>query len=224
MRRVLLMSDVWYTSDLHIGHRLVAGKRAFWDENNVTGDVGHGYDDPTYEAAPDPEEHDRTLAQNWDAVVKPDDQVWILGDISVSGKQHALDWIEQRPGIKHLVAGNHDPIHPQFRTAQKLLPHWNKYFETIQPFARRKIEGISFLLSHYPYMSWGDGPDRGPARDEQYRLPDLGMPLLHGHTHGTEREHGSMFHVGLDAWDLQLVPQSTIQEWIHAKKEEEVFA
>lgn len=200
------MSEVWYTSDLHIGHRLVAGKRGFWNEDEVD-DEGN--------CDPDTESHDRTIAENWDRVVGPKDTVWILGDISVNGKQYALDWIGERPGTRHLVTGNHDPVHPQYRTSQKAFPHWLYYFDTIQPFARRKLSGIDYLMSHYPYWSFGDGPERTkPPRDEQYRLPDLGMPLLHGHTHGTEREHSSSFHVGLDAWDLQLVPQSVVHDWL----------
>jgi calcineurin-like phosphoesterase family protein len=199
------MSEVWYTSDLHIGHKLVAGKRGFWDEDNV---------DEEGNCLPDVVEHDLTLAQNWDAVVAPDDVVFVLGDISINGRQPALDWIGARPGIKHLITGNHDPVWTQNRKALGLQRHWLSYFETINEFVRRKLEGETILLSHFPYESWGDGPERPGSRWNQYRLPELGDRLLHGHTHGTEREHGTMFHVGVDAWDLQLVPQSAVQDWI----------
>lgn len=83
------MSNVWFCADLHVSHRMVAQLR--------------GFDDPGA--------HDAALAENWDARVRPDDQVWVLGDISVGGKANemrALEWIAQRPGVKHLVAGNHD--------------------------------------------------------------------------------------------------------------------
>lgn len=203
--------STWFTSDLHIGHRLVAGKRGYWDED-IVDDEGN--------CAPDPEEHDFTLAQMWDSTVDPTDTVWVLGDISINGGQHALDWIHDRPGTKHLVTGNHDPVNPQKRTAQKLQRRWMEYFETIQPHARLRYGKQNYLLSHYPYWSYGDGPERESARDEQWRLPDLGLPLLHGHTHGKERAHDNMFHVGLDAWDLQLVPQSTIFEWLDTLKDE----
>lgn len=81
------MSNVFYTSDLHIGHRRVSELR------------GYGSTD----------QHDGVLGWKWDSDVRPDDTVWILGDISINGGQHALDWIAERPGHKVLVAGNHDP-------------------------------------------------------------------------------------------------------------------
>lgn len=208
------MGNIFYTSDLHIGHKLVSGLRGFWDEDNMTptGRFKHG--EEIIDVAQDTNSHDAWLAAIWDSTVRSQDQVYILGDISINGGQHALDWIGERPGIKHLIAGNHDPVHPMDRRAAQRLPLWSQYFETIQPFMRRKLEGRNFLLSHFPYWSWGDGPGRPEARYEQYRLPDLGLPLLHGHTHGTEREHGNMLHVGVDAWEGQLVPQQTVHEWL----------
>lgn len=208
------MSEIFYTSDLHIGHKLVAGKRDFihYDERSMEFGL-----DPIEHI--DTEAHDAVVAHNWDAVVGKDDIVYVLGDISINGKQPALDWIAERPGIKHLIAGNHDPIHPGiFRTrAHKLMPHWLQYFETIQPFTTRKLLGRYVMLSHFPYAAWGDGPARDGSRFDQYRLPDMGALLLHGHTHGQETAHGNEFHVGLDAHSLQLVPQDTILNWIKEK-------
>jgi len=203
------MSDVWYTSDIHVGHRLVAGIRGF---NAVLDDEGKPSPD-------DVAEHDRVLGANWDAVVKPGDQVYVLGDISINGGQHALDWIAARPGTKHLIAGNHDPVHPMDRRATKKTPHWLGYFETVQPFMRRKLGGQDLLLSHFPYASWGDGEGREGSRYDQYRLPDLGAKLLHGHTHGTERGHGTMLHVGVDAWGLSPVPQQAVIDWMTTTNE-----
>lgn len=210
---------IYYTSDLHIGHRLVAGLRGFYDEDSPIEQIFG--DDRVVQALfeADPDEHDAWLADIWDTTLHPDDHIYILGDISINGGQHALDWISARKGHFHLIAGNHDPVHPMDRRATRLLPKWLEYFDTIQPFLRRKLDGQNFLLSHFPYMSWGDGPERGEARYEQYRLPDLGLPLLHGHTHGKEREHDNMLHVGVDAWDGQLVPQSHVMDWLATRKE-----
>jgi calcineurin-like phosphoesterase family protein len=199
------MSNVFYTSDLHIGHRLVAGLRGFWKDTSV----------PLDEREPDVEAHDAWIAQNWQQVVKPGDQVFVLGDISINGGQHALDWMDSVNGTKHLISGNHDPVHPQNRKSIKVMRHWLDSFETIQPFLRRKLEGKTVLLSHFPYESWGEGPNRpGVSRMNQYRLPEMGDLLLHGHTHTQEVAHGKQYHVGLDAHDLQLVPQDTILEWV----------
>lgn len=201
---------IYYTSDLHIGHRLVAGLRGYWDEDNVL-DTPRGP-----EAQPDIQAHDAALAEIWDATLKPDDQVFVLGDISINGSQAALDWIAARPGTKHLLSGNHDPVGPWDRRSAKLMPHWLQYFRTIQPYLRQKLNGVNFLLSHFPYMPY----DRGEARYEQYRLPNLGLPLVHGHVHSSEKfEFPNHLHVGVDAWEGQLVPQSFILEWLTSEKE-----
>lgn len=214
------MSEIFYTSDLHIGHRLVAGVRGFWDEDIMfenTTETGALPLDPMerFEAVPDTEEHDAWLADLWDSVVGPKDQVFVLGDISINGGQHALDWIAARPGTKHLIAGNHDPVGPWDRRSLRLQPLWLQYFETIQPFLRRKLNGISFLLSHFPYMPY----DRVEPRFEQYRLPDLGLPLVHGHVHSDQKfEYPNQMHVGIDAWKA-LVPQEEIQQWLVRERE-----
>jgi len=212
--------SVFYTSDLHIGHKFVAGLRGFWDEDNVVGDYVNPYvGEHTAEALPDTDAHDSWLADIWDSTVKKDDQVFVLGDISINGGQHALDWIAARPGTKHLIAGNHDPVGPWDRRAVKKLPEWLKYFETVQPYLRRKLNGQNLLLSHFPYQSWGDGPERDGSRFDQYRLLELDLPLLHGHTHGTERAHGNMLHVGVDAWKGNLVSQEYVMSWLESLKE-----
>lgn len=203
------MSEIFYTSDLHIGHRLVANIRGFTRETGFFSDI-----DGRPECEPDTDAHDAWLAGLWDSVVRPDDQVYVLGDISINGGQHALDWIAERPGIKHLIAGNHDPVGPWDRRAAKLQRHWLGYFETIQPYLRRKLEGHNFLLSHFPYP----GLDRSGVepRYEQYRLPNLGLPLVHGHVHSDQKfEYPNQMHVGVDAWK-GLVPQQAVQDWLRS--------
>lgn len=159
--------------------------------------------------------HDEWLAGVWDSQVTDKDTVYVLGDISISGAQHALDWIEARPGTKHLISGNHDPVHPMFHNkSRKLLPKWGMYFETIQPFMRIKLLGQTVLLSHFPYASWGDGVDRPGSRHDEYRIDEKFKHLLmHGHTHGQEKAHGDQLHVGVDAW-RSMVTQETVLQWI----------
>lgn len=191
---------VFYTSDLHIGHKMVAGIRGYRDS------IGD----------PDTSAHDEAMAEVWDSQVKYGDIVYVLGDISISGNQYVMDWFSRRReyGPIHLISGNHDPVHPMHRTATKYLQRWSAVFDSIQPFLRRRLNGVEFLLSHFPYASWGDG-DREGSRFDQYRLPDLGMPLLHGHTHGLEQGHGHSLHVGIDAWH-RLVPQDIVIDWLNS--------
>lgn len=199
------MSAVWFTSDLHIGHRLVAAHRGF----------GEG---PTQVLPSDADEHDAMLAGRWDAKIGPDDQVWVLGDMSAGGtssQEKALAWLAVRPGHKHLIAGNHDGCHPMHRNAYKWHEPYLTVFNTVQAYARRKINGHDVMLSHMPY----DGDRYDADRYTQYRLPDEGLPLLHGHTHATEvvtwSAAGSLqVSVGVDAWNFGPVHLSDITKLI----------
>lgn len=57
-------------------------------------------------------DHHLRIAENWDAIVKPDDTVLVCGDTSWALRlEHAkpdLEWLAQRPGTKVLIRGNHD--------------------------------------------------------------------------------------------------------------------
>ncbi|SKF80163.1 metallophosphoesterase [Mycobacteroides abscessus] len=186
------MTTVWFTSDLHIGHELVARERT------------KGWVLPRYVGA-EIDAHDRILAEKWDAVVQPDDQVWVLGDISAGGTQaqkKALAWLRGRPGEKHLVPGNHDGCHPMYRDSHKWQAAYLQVFRSVQPFARRRIGGRDTLLSHLPYL----GDHTTAQRFNQYRLRDEGVWLLHGHTHSRfinePKVHPRQLHVGVDAWHM----------------------
>lgn len=206
--------QVFYLTDAHIGHRLVARERGFVDKSHT--EVFRG----TEVYAADTAAHDNYLANVWDSTVRPQDIVFELGDASINGSDYALDWHAERPGTKILISGNHDPIHPFHRDAMKHYERWSSVFTGgIFPFLRRKLEGHYFLMSHFPYAGTGAEGHGVEDRYLQFRLPDMGMPLLHGHTHGTEKYHVSdngshQLHVGLDAWDLNLVHQETIQAWL----------
>ena len=52
-------------------------------------------------------------------------------------------------------------------------------------------------------------------RFEQWRLEDLGVPIIHGHTHRREtvtysQRNTLQIHVGVDAWNLMPVPQDRV--------------
>lgn len=167
--------SVLFTADPHFFHRLVAEHRGF----DTTEDMNDA------------------LVENWRRVVRPDDDVWVLGDLTLSNITGSLAIIESLPGRKHLIAGNHDACHPMHRSAHKWQSTYLRVFASVQPFARRKIAGQFVLLSHFPYHR-----DRHEVRYTQWRLRDEGGWLLHGHTHGKEQREGREIHVGVDAWDL----------------------
>lgn len=183
------MSRHLFTSDLHLGHGRVAALR------------GYRYD----------AEHDEAVCEALAAHVGPDDVLWVLGDLVGSSRDqaYALALLSMLPGRKRLVLGNHDPAHPANRNAWKHTAALAEVFEWWGTAARTKVGGREVVLSHFPYHR-----DRGEPRFLQWRLPNRGAWLLHGHTHGTERatvepaRYGERLrypasrevHVGWDAW------------------------
>lgn len=209
---------IFYTSDLHIGHRLVAGHRGFTQETGHFSDIDGA---PEYES--DTDAHDEAIAAYWDATVQEDDIVFVLGDTGLGRfEQVVLPWFDARPGRKHLIAGNHDPVHPARSDAVKLQKRWLQTFETINPYATRKIAGEKVILSHFPYASYGDGTthgEPGEGRWAEWRVDErLGKFLLHGHTHGPEKAHDRQLHVGWDAWG-RFVSHDEIVTWVESKKD-----
>lgn len=190
--------SVFFTSDLHLGHAKVAAIRGF-------------------DSVPDHDEWIVSMFRN----LKMGDQLWVLGDVtsgSAVGEAIALDTLRycHPPDVPiHLIAGNHDSVHPMHRDSHHRQAKFLETFSSVQPFARRKVAGRTVLLSHFPYTR-----DRDAVRFAQYRLRDEGEWLLHGHTHGPEWVTGASheIHVGLDAWSrfvsldeiVELLPSATL--------------
>ncbi len=167
--------------------------------------------------------HDWLLAANWDAVVQPDDHVWVLGDLSMGGTEavaRALNWVGDRPGVKHLITGNHDACWPGHRDAHTWQATYMRMFASVQPFGRRKIAGRNVMLSHFPIR----GDHTTADRFWEYRLRDGGLPILHGHTHAPRKTSlmaafpvpRLQIHVGVDAWNLFPVNQTEIADRLAA--------
>lgn len=218
------MSNVFYTSDIHIGHTTIAKIRC--QQFNI--DL---YDARTEDNEFDEWEqavtdwHDGWLANIWDATLGAGDVLWLLGDISSGTKSAqlgALDWVNERidhTGAEiHLIAGNHDDVHPMHRDSYKWQPVYLHTFKTVQAYARRRIpydhEGhADAFLSHFPYHG-----DHGKERYVQYRLPDMGREfIIHGHTHSQKKFSGRQLHVGVDAWRGQLVPHTDIVAYVNGR-------
>jgi calcineurin-like phosphoesterase family protein len=190
------MSTIWFTADLHLGHKLVAQERGFGDDTDA---------------------HDAHLAARWDSRVRPGDTVKVLGDLCIGrGMSHdqALAWIAQRPGIKDLIFGNHDSGHPMHREAHKHQASYLDVFRSAQESGVIRIMGQKVMMSHFPFAADHTAVQRYP----EWRKQDVGQWLLHGHTHFSTKRDGRQLHVGLDAWGLAPVHIS----WIEAEMAKEV--
>lgn len=186
------MSTVWYTADLHFGHR-----------NIIT------YCNRPW---PTPETMDAGLVERWNDTVQPSDTVWVLGDVALSPK--AIGPVSLLNGRKILVAGNHDACWERHRGHKNKIDVYRRAgFDEIHPSGivdSHRIGGRDVRLAHLPYA--GDHTDNDRYADR--RPLDDGRPLICGHVHTLWRTHGRQINVGVDVWDYAPVSAETLAELI----------
>lgn len=171
------------------------------------------------------EQMDHALIDNWNGVVGPDDEVWVLGDYALGDRERGLGYLSILNGTKYLVLGNHDRPSVAMGYGYKHQRHYFEAgFEAVVDFARislppltKRGPGLKVMLSHYPYSGEHGNMDN---RHAQLRLRDLGQPLVHGHVHGkwtirTSREGTPMVNVGVERWNYTPVPALTVHHLIH---------
>lgn len=78
------MGNVRFISDLHLGHRNMAIRRGFKDED----------------------EHDEYIIKKWNSVVNKKDVTYVLGDFTMERDDY--EKLNQLKGIKKALLGNHD--------------------------------------------------------------------------------------------------------------------
>lgn len=161
----------YFIADTHFGHsNMIRGMLRFWPGTN--------------ELFQTIEDHDRHLLGAINCTVKPNDELFILGDFAaLPGKYRAQILCRK----VYLIRGNHDPY-------QKCMNVFGD-IPTMRTVKLRNGEGASLkcVLCHYPIAYW-EGSHKGWAH-------------LHGHTHG-QREvtlddafgyYRRMMDVGVDA-------------------------
>jgi calcineurin-like phosphoesterase family protein len=159
---------LFFTSDHHFGH---GGARGLFKRPFAT-----------------TAEMDAAMAARWNEVVRPDDEVWHLGDFAVrqpASRMGAL--LDSLAGTKHLIAGNNDV------PATSGLPQW----ASVQHYAELEVDGAWLILCHYPLRTWN-------------RI-GRGALNLHGHSHGRLAPLPRQVDVGVDLWDFRPITLAEIR-------------
>ena len=94
------------------------------------------------------EEQDETLINNWNAKVRNEDNIYILGDFCFRSGKSPKYYLEKLNGKKTLIIGNHDQI------IMKNIRELSGYFEEITPYKEIKDDGDKIILCHYPMAEW----------------------------------------------------------------------
>jgi calcineurin-like phosphoesterase family protein len=128
--------------------------------------------------------HD-TIVNNINSVVAPNDELFILGDVSFYGGDKVRDLLSKIHGRKYFIIGNHDA---------KNLKNWEGWVG-VNHYLEIKDEGKHVVLMHYPIESW-HGQNHGWIH-------------LHGHRHGVGSryngksvERGIRVDVGVDPFNF----------------------
>lgn len=119
-------------------------------------------------------EHDAALISNWNSRVRPDDEVWHLGDFAAKRVGFAEQLLSQLNGRKHLVIGNNDPPETIGATG------WS----SVQHYAELMLEGQRLILCHYAFRTWNQMVKKSIN--------------VHGHSHGKLKPMPRQFDVGVD--------------------------
>jgi len=122
---------------------------------------------------PDSAAMDAAMIARWNTVVRPEDEVWHLGDVA----RRAADvpaLLARLHGRKHLLRGNNDP------DATVQASGW----ASVGDYAELEVDGVRLILCHYPFRSW-NGQHRGSLN-------------LHGHSHGRLKPMPRQYDVGVD--------------------------
>lgn len=117
------------------------------------------------------EEMNAYMLQKWNAKVRDNDEVVILGDLTWGKPEETNGLLRSLHGRLYLIEGNHDKI-------LKKKGYDTSRFVWIKPYEELKDNKRKVILSHYPMMCYNG----------QYRLDENGNPktyMLYGHVHDT---------------------------------------
>ena len=160
--------NIWLTSDTHFCH-----DRGFVYEPRGFTNIG---------------DMNEAIVDRWNAVVKPDDIVYHLGDVMLNDNDKGMEYLKKLNGKIHLLRGNHDTnSRISLYAAAPNVVSTGEYATVI------KYGKYSFYLSHYPTLT---------SNLENTASLSQHVINLFGHTHQQGNFYNDipfMYHVGMDS-------------------------
>lgn len=181
---------IWLTSDWHFNH----DREFLWKPRGFNS----------------VQEMNKTLIENHNSLVRPDDTVYVLGDCALGGASPQIleenkSFIEQLNGQLNIIRGNHDTDNRvRMYESCKNIVSPVLYADMI------KYKGYHFYLSHFPTLT-------GNLEKESLKQCTCN---LFGHTHQKTNFYVDipyMYHVGIDSHDNKPVLLDDIIEEMISK-------
>lgn len=154
------MSNNWFTSDTHFYHKNIIRfcNRPFKDEFEMN----------------------EKLIENWNAKVKPNDNLFHLGDFGFADVDRLDGILSRLNGRKTYVMGNHDK---QMRDAKI-----RRHFTDMTNYKEIRINDQKIILFHFPIAEW----------NKEHH----GSFHFHGHVHDRYKSPNQrIMDVGVDTWN-----------------------
>lgn len=173
---------VWFTADPHFGHKNIIE-----------------YCDRPFSCV---EEMDEYIVNMWNSCVGHNDEVFLLGDVSLFGYEGRVEcYLNRLSGSITVIPGSHDykwvqGFNDAGRVYQESGSGWKIDIEL--PLCHRRLNGFDVVMCHYPLRTWHQS-NRGSVQ-------------LHGHTHGRLAPLERQYDVGLDNNNMELVSLEFLQE------------
>ena len=154
------------------------------------------------------DEMNAEIIRRWNERVYPDDDVYVLGDLTLGDVEEGLRLIAKLNGYLHIMRGNHD-------TDKKV----ERYLElpnvvSVQHADVLKYKKAIFWLSHYPTVTANYDDDKPWAQH---------LVCLFGHTHQEQPFYDNnpyMYNVGMDAHNCTPISIEEIMNDIRNKKQQ----
>ena len=109
------------------------------------------------------------IVENWNNVVNPEDDVYLLGDVILNDNDLGLKLLKSLKGNIHLALGNHDTDN----RIQLYNSCWN--IVEIECAYRLRYSGYHFFLTHYPCLTGNFDDGDKPLKKQTINIC--------GHTH-----------------------------------------
>lgn len=167
--------STFFTADTHFGH---ANILRYCERTRPFKDLSHMHE---------------VLISNWNAIVRPADTVYHLGDF---GLGPAVTLARKRlNGTIRLITGNHDKI----RLEDACM------FRSIDALKLVDVDGQRIVLCHYAMRTW--------------QFQSKGAWQLYGHSHGNLADDPNTLScdVGVDCWNMAPVSMAQLRA-LMAKK------
>lgn len=185
---------LWFTSDLHFGHRnVIKFCNRPWEDEKSMG---------------------LSLIENWNNTVGDNDIVFVLGDTFWFNESRSIKKVLSQLKGKdiYILPGNHDEFEsyhrvddPRIHLCADVVACW----VTQENKPKREI-----WMSHYPMMTWPHRENGAyqffghvHSQPDKFEGVDQDLPL-----------HWNQADVGCDFWDYEPVELSTLELYMRLKK------